>query len=48
LCGKWFSSSEDDKKIVRDIPASGDGISSLPLVNYSVKVFTGDRRGAGK
>ena len=48
LCGKWLSTSEDDGKIVRELPsANEDGISYEPLVNYKIEVITGDRRGAG-
>eukprot|EP01121_Diplochlamys_sp_Union-15-3_P013545 TRINITY_DN4215_c0_g1_i1.p1 TRINITY_DN4215_c0_g1~~TRINITY_DN4215_c0_g1_i1.p1 ORF type:complete len:964 (-),score=265.67 TRINITY_DN4215_c0_g1_i1:44-2935(-) len=48
ICGRWLASDEDDKKIVRELPAQKeDAIASLPLVNYKVTVLTGDRRGAG-
>jgi hypothetical protein len=48
LCGKWLDKSQDDKQIIREIPASNkDGVSSLPLSTYKVEVTTGNRRGAG-
>ena len=48
LCGKWLSTKEDDKQIEREIPASNeDGVCTVPLVDYKVKVITGDRWGAG-
>ena len=42
LCGKWLDSDEDDKQIVREIPATEDGQASLPLVTYQIKVTTGN------
>ena len=48
LCGRWLASDEDDGKIVRQLtPSNEDGKASLPLVDYTISVFTGDRRGAG-
>jgi hypothetical protein len=42
LCGRWLSKSEDDKEIVREIPATDkDGVASEPLTSYKVAVTTG-------
>ena len=48
LCGHWLASDEEDGAIQRELPAGAeDGTASLPIVDYTVKVVTGDRRGAG-
>ena len=50
LIGRLFATYEDDKQIVREIPASNqneNGVCTLPLITYKVEVLTGDRRGAG-
>jgi hypothetical protein len=48
LCGKWLSTSEEDKKIEREIPASNeDGVCTVPLIDYKIQVKTGNRWGAG-
>lgn len=47
-CGRWLSKKDDDKQIIRELPAEGPGISRpLPVVKYSVDVYTGDKRNAG-
>jgi hypothetical protein len=47
-CGRWLSKKEDDKQIIRELPASGPGISKpLPVVKYAVDVYTGNKSGAG-
>ncbi|CAF5099834.1 unnamed protein product, partial [Rotaria sp. Silwood1] len=47
-CGRWLSKTEDDKQIIRELPAEGPGISrSLPIVQYIVDVYTGNQTGAG-
>lgn len=41
LCGRWLDKHEDDKQIVREIPASNkDGVASLPLSTYKIEVST--------
>eukprot|EP01125_Pyxidicula_operculata_P000601 TRINITY_DN105_c0_g1_i2.p1 TRINITY_DN105_c0_g1~~TRINITY_DN105_c0_g1_i2.p1 ORF type:complete len:1400 (+),score=456.41 TRINITY_DN105_c0_g1_i2:301-4200(+) len=46
LCGKWLKSS--DGSLERDIDAAeNDGVCVPPLVDYTIQVITGDRRGAG-
>jgi hypothetical protein len=48
VCNRWLSKDEDDREIVRELPAEGDSIRKpLPLVKYDVEVHTGDKRGAG-
>ncbi len=47
---RWFATDEDDKQIVRELVATdekGRPIFELDEVPYEVKVFTGDKRGAG-
>jgi hypothetical protein len=47
-CGRWLSKKEDDKQIVRELPAEGPGIKRpLPVVKYMVDVYTGNVRNAG-
>jgi hypothetical protein len=41
-CNRWFSVDEDDGKIARDLE-----VTYQDVVFYEVKVFTGDKRGAG-
>lgn len=49
LAGRWLADDEDDKQTFAEIAAQNeDGVAVAPLVNYQVKVWTGDRRGAGK
>jgi len=48
LAGRWLADDEDDKQTFAEIAAQNeDGVAVAPLVNYQVKVWTGDRRGAG-
>jgi hypothetical protein len=42
-----LAKDEDDKKIVRELPATEDGIACLPLCLYKVTIVTADIRGAG-
>lgn len=45
LCGQWI---DEKNGLTRELPASTeDGVSCLPLVQYKIEVYTGDRRGAG-
>lgn len=45
-CGRWFSDSEDDRSIVRDLVV--DGVDPRDaLVKYEVNVTTADKRGCG-
>ncbi|CAF2908011.1 unnamed protein product [Rotaria sp. Silwood2] len=47
-CGRWLSKTEDDKQIIRELPAEGPGISRLlPVVQYIVDVYTGNKNSAG-
>jgi lipoxygenase homology domain-containing protein 1 len=46
-CRRWLATDEDDRSIIRELPAEGKHIKSLPLVKYQVEVMTGDKRGAG-
>ncbi|CAF0916712.1 unnamed protein product [Rotaria sordida] len=47
-CGRWLSKIEDDKQIIRELPAEGSGISRpLPIIKYIVDVYTGNKTGAG-
>lgn len=47
-CGRWLSKNEDDKQIIRELPADGPGIEKpLPVTKYNVDVYTGDQRNAG-
>ena len=47
-CGRWLSKKEDDKQIIRELPAEGPGISRpLPLIKYTVDVYTGSKSNAG-
>ncbi|GMH36686.1 hypothetical protein BSKO_04559 [Bryopsis sp. KO-2023] len=49
LCGKWFSTTKDDKKIERELlPSASTGAQdSSGNVPWHLVVFTGDIRGAG-
>lgn len=47
LCGRWLSSTEDDKQIQRELKATEqDGTTYLPLVDYKITIKTADRPGA--
>lgn len=47
-CGRWLSKMEDDKQIIRELPAEGSGIlRPLPVLKYMVDVYTGDKANAG-
>ncbi len=47
-CGRWLSKKEDDKQIIRELPAEGPGIKKpLPIIKYKVDVFTGKQMSAG-
>ncbi|CAM4967373.1 unnamed protein product [Rotaria socialis] len=48
FCGRWLSKIEDDKQIIRELPAQGPGIPKpLPIVTYIVDIFTGNKPKAG-
>ncbi|CAF2130421.1 unnamed protein product [Rotaria magnacalcarata] len=48
FCGRWLSKIEDDKQIIRELPAQGPGIPKpLPIVKYIVDIFTGNKPKAG-
>ena len=48
ICNRWLAKDEDDRQIVRELPAEGDEIKKpLPIVNYIVEVYTGNKSGAG-
>ena len=48
FCGRWLSKIEDDKQIIRELPAEGPGIPKpLPSVKYIVDIFTGNKPKAG-
>ena len=34
LCGRWLDKHEDDGQIVRELPASQDGVASLPRMYF--------------
>ncbi|XP_050409617.1 lipoxygenase homology domain-containing protein 1 [Patella vulgata] len=47
-CGRWLATDEDDKCIVRELPAEGPGIKTpLRVVRYKVEVYTGNVKYAG-
>ena len=47
-CNRWLSKDEDDKQIVRELPAEAEFIRKpLKVVKYTVEVHTGDKRNAG-
>ena len=47
-CNRWLSVDEEDKQIVRELPAEGDSIERpLPIANYIVEVHTGEKVNAG-
>lgn len=47
-CGRWLSKKDDDKQIIRELPAEGPGIKRpLPIVKYMVDVYTANKTGAG-
>ncbi|XP_078332217.1 lipoxygenase homology domain-containing protein 1-like isoform X5 [Crassostrea virginica] len=47
-CGKWLAVDEDDKATVREMPAEGPLVKKpLPLVKYTVEVYTGKKSSAG-
>ena len=46
-CKRWLATDEDDHEIIRELPAEGKNIKSLPIVQYKVEVMTADIRGAG-
>lgn len=48
MCGRWLSKKEEDKQIIRELPADGPGIKKpLRLTKYTVDVHTGKRANAG-
>jgi hypothetical protein len=47
ICNRWLSKDEEDKEIVREIPAENDDMKPLPIVNYIVEVATGNKTSAG-
>ncbi|KAH9519113.1 Lipoxygenase y domain-containing protein 1 [Bulinus truncatus] len=47
-CNRWLAEDEDDKEIVREIPAEAPSIKKpLPLVHYTIQVHTGKKKMAG-
>jgi hypothetical protein len=47
-CGRWLSKKDDDKQVVRELPAEGPGIKKpLPVLKYAVDVHTGNKASAG-
>ena len=36
LCGRWLDTHEDDKQIIRELPASVDGVASQPRTTSSL------------
>ncbi|CAF1135774.1 unnamed protein product [Rotaria sordida] len=47
-CRKWLSKIEDDKQIIRELPAEGLGIlRPLSIIKYIVDVYTGNTVSAG-
>ncbi|XP_076450682.1 LOW QUALITY PROTEIN: lipoxygenase homology domain-containing protein 1-like [Babylonia areolata] len=47
-CERWLAEDEDDKEIVRELPATGPAIKKpLPVVHYKVEVHTGKKSSAG-
>ena len=47
-CNRWLAEDEDDREVVRELPAEGEHIRKpLPIVNYIVEVHTGSKTGAG-
>ncbi|GFN87702.1 hypothetical protein PoB_001420800 [Plakobranchus ocellatus] len=47
-CDRWLAEDEDDKEIVREIPAEAASIKKpLPVVKYLVQVYTGKKSYAG-
>jgi hypothetical protein len=47
-CNRWLADDEDDKVLVRELPATGAKLRKpLRSLTYTVDVYTGDKRGAG-
>ena len=47
-CNRWLSKKEEDKQIVRELPAQGPGIKQpLRVMKYMVDVYTGKQMSAG-
>jgi hypothetical protein len=47
-CNRWLADDQEDKEIVRELPAEGDSIRKpLPIVTYEVEVHTGKKSSAG-
>ncbi|XP_033751254.1 lipoxygenase homology domain-containing protein 1-like isoform X2 [Pecten maximus] len=47
-CGRWLADDEDDKSLIREMPAESKEINKpLPLVKYNVEVHTGKKMRAG-
>jgi lipoxygenase homology domain-containing protein 1 len=48
-CKRWLSKDEDDREIVRELPAENEELISrpLPVVTYLVDVQTGNKTSAG-
>lgn len=47
-CGRWLSKDDDDKQIIRELPAEGPEIKRpLPVTKYMVDVYTGGKSSAG-
>lgn len=47
-CSRWLSKKEEDKQIVRELPAQGPGIKQpLRVMKYMIDVYTGKPMNAG-
>ncbi|CAL1540467.1 unnamed protein product [Lymnaea stagnalis] len=47
-CNRWLAEDEDDHELVRELPAEAPSIKKpLPVVHYTVQVYTGKKQGAG-
>nr|KAG5694176.1 hypothetical protein BaRGS_016022 [Batillaria attramentaria] len=47
-CDRWLAQDEDDKELVRELPATGPGIKKpLKVMKYTVEVHTGKKSSAG-
>ncbi|CAF3778487.1 unnamed protein product [Rotaria sp. Silwood1] len=46
-CRRWLSKTEDDKQLIRELPAEGAQIlKALPIVKYIVDIYTGNKPNA--
>lgn len=46
-CNQWFSKTEGEGKLIKELPAETDGEEMLSRTTYKVNVKTGDIMGAG-